>query len=62
VGRKIHVARLLQVDRIIGVYQKTEFWGLQFSKKNSKFYSSKEICFNTFGSTGSTYFEVVGQV
>ena len=32
VGRKIHVARLLQVDRIIGFYQKTEFCGLHFSK------------------------------
>ena len=31
-GRKIHVARLLQVDRIMGVYQKTEFCGLPFSK------------------------------
>ena len=32
VGLTIHVARLLQVDRIIGVYQKTEFCGLHFSK------------------------------
>ena len=32
VCRKIHVARLLQVDRIIGFYQKTEFCGLHFSK------------------------------
>ena len=31
-------------------------------QKFSKFYISKEICFTTFFSTGSTYFEVVDQV
>ena len=37
VGRKIHVARLLQVDRIIGVYHKAEFCGLHFYKNFQNF-------------------------
>ena len=42
-GRKIHVARLLQVDRIIGVYQKTEFRGLFFSKNFQNFTEVKRL-------------------
>ena len=56
------MARLLQVDRIIGFYQKTEFRGLHFSKNFQTFTAVSRFVLLHFGSTDSTYFEAVGQV